>query len=51
MLKPGGRLAMFDLFHTAQYAEVLQAAGAKDVTLSGTTWLWCVPGRTLTARK
>jgi arsenite methyltransferase len=51
VLKPGGRLAMFDLFHAAHYAEVLQAAGAKDVKLSGTSWLWCVPGRTLTARK
>jgi arsenite methyltransferase len=51
VLKPGGRLAVFDLFHAAHYAEVLKAAGAKDVKLSGTSWLWCVPGRTLTARK
>jgi arsenite methyltransferase len=51
VLKLGGRLAVFDLFHTAKYAEVLQALGAKDVTLSGTRWLWCVPGRMLTARK
>jgi arsenite methyltransferase len=51
VLKPGGRMAIFDLFHTAKYAETLRAAGASDVTLSGTTWLWCVPGRTLTARK
>jgi SAM-dependent methyltransferase len=51
VLKPGGRLAMFDIFHAAAYADVLKAAGAQDVTLSGISWLWCVPGRTLTARK
>lgn len=51
VLKPGGTLAIFDLFRTGEYAEVLRAAGAKDLTLSKTTFLWCVPGRSLTARK
>ncbi|HSP69637.1 MAG TPA: class I SAM-dependent methyltransferase [Bryobacteraceae bacterium] len=51
VLKPGGKLAIFDLFRTGEYAEVLAAAGAKDVTFSKTTFLWCVPGRSLTARK
>jgi SAM-dependent methyltransferase len=51
VLKPGGKLAIFDIFRTGEYAEVLEAAGAKEVTLSKTEFLWCVPGRSLTARK
>jgi arsenite methyltransferase len=51
VLKPGGKLAIFDLFRTGEYAKVLRAAGAKDVELSKTSFLWCVPGRSLTARK
>jgi arsenite methyltransferase len=51
VLKPGGMLAIFDLFRTGEYIEVLNAAGAKDVTASKTMYLWCVPGRSLTARK
>ena len=51
VLKPGGKLAIFDLFRTGEYAEVLRASGAKDVELSKTRFLWCVPGRSLTARK
>jgi len=51
VLKPGGKLAIFDIFRTGEYAEVLRAAGAKDVELSKTSFLWCVPGRSLTARK
>lgn len=51
VLKPGGKLAIFDIFRTGEYAEVLEAAGAKEMTLSKTEFLWCVPGRSLTARK
>ena len=51
VLKPGGKLAIFDLFRTSDYAEVLRAAGAKDIELSKTQFLWCVPGRSLSARK
>jgi len=51
VLKPGGKLAIFDLFRTGEYAEVLRASAAKDVELSKTSFLWCVPGRSLTARK
>jgi SAM-dependent methyltransferase len=51
VLKPGGKLAIFDLFRTGEYAQVLRASGAQDVELSKTTFLWCVPGRSLSARK
>ena len=51
VLKPGGKLAIFDIFRTGEYAAVLRALGAKDVELSTTTFLWCVPGRSLAARK
>ena len=51
VLKPGGKLAIFDIFRTGEYAEVLKASGAKDMELSKTSFLWCVPGRSLTARK
>jgi arsenite methyltransferase len=51
VLKPGGKLAIFDLFRTGEYAEVLRALGAKDVELSKTSFFWFVPGRSLTARK
>ena len=51
VLKPGGRLALFDIFHTGEYAKVLQQLGLADVQLSGVSFLWCVPARTLTARK
>jgi SAM-dependent methyltransferase len=51
VLKPGGRLLIYDIFHTGAYAKVLEQQGAKDVTLSGLAWLWCIPSRSLLARK
>jgi arsenite methyltransferase len=51
VLKPGGKLMIFDIFHTARYAQVLRDAGAADLTLSGLGFLWCVPSRTLIAKK
>jgi SAM-dependent methyltransferase len=51
VLKTGGRLLIFDTAETGYYAEVLRAAGAKDVTLSPWSFLWCLPSRSVTARK
>lgn len=51
VLKPGGRLLIYDIFHTGDYAKALRNQGAQDVTLSGVSWLWCVPSRSLLARK
>ena len=51
VLKPQGRLVVFDTAETGYYAEVLRAAGAKDVRLSPWSFLWCLPSRSVTARK
>ena len=50
VLKPGGRMAIFDLLHTARYAEVLQGAGMMVRDL-GYDFLWFLPGRSLLAQK
>jgi SAM-dependent methyltransferase len=49
--KPDGRLAIFDILRTGEYAEVLRGGGARDVSLSRTRFLWCLPARSVTARK
>jgi len=51
VLKPGGRMLIYDILHTGDYAKVLRGLGAAEVTLSGSAWLWCVPSRSLVARK
>jgi SAM-dependent methyltransferase len=51
VLKPGGRLLIFDTAETGYYAEALRAGGAQDVQLSPWTFLWCLPSRSVTARK
>lgn len=51
VLKPGGHVAILDIFHTAHYARELQQMGLQDVKLSGVSLLWCLPTRYLTGRK
>ena len=51
VLKPGGRLVIFDTAETGHYSDVLREWGAQDVTLSPWTWLWCRPSRSVAARK
>ena len=50
VLKPGGRIALFDLLHAARYTEVLQQAGlaVQDI---GRDRLWLLPCRSLLAKK
>ena len=51
VLKPGGRILIYDIFRTGEYAEILRETGAQDVSESPMKFLWCVPSRSLTARK
>ena len=51
VLKPGGRLLIFDILHTGAFAKVLRDAGAEDVVLSSMGFLWCMPTRSVMARK
>jgi arsenite methyltransferase len=50
VLKPGGRIAIFDLLHTSRYAEVLRQAGM-EVRDLGRDLLWLLPCRSLLAQK
>ena len=51
VLKKGGRLALFDIRHTGEYADQLRQLGMAEVSLSPFSFLWCQPARSLTARK
>jgi arsenite methyltransferase len=51
VLKPGGRLAMYDILKTREYAKVLESCGARNITLGQMRLLWMVPGWLLTAKK
>ena len=51
VLKPGGRLAIFDTANVRDYAETLRAAGAQNVDLSPVSFYGIEPARTLTAQK
>jgi arsenite methyltransferase len=50
VLKPGGRIAIFDLLHSSRYAEVLQKAGM-EVRDLGHDLLWFLPCHSLLAQK
>ncbi|HLH42029.1 MAG TPA: class I SAM-dependent methyltransferase [Bryobacteraceae bacterium] len=51
VLKPGGRLVIFDVRGVGQYADTLRSAGAQQVERSSPRFLWCLPARTVTAAK
>jgi arsenite methyltransferase len=51
VLRPNGKLMIYDIFKAGEYAETLRECGAKDVTLSETMFLWCLPSRIVSARK
>ncbi len=51
VLKPGGHVAVLDIFHTPDYAKELERLGLSEVKLSGLSLLWCLPTRWLVARK
>jgi hypothetical protein len=51
VLKPGGRIAIFDVLRSGEYSTVLRSLVSQDVELSPTRFLWCLPARTVTAKK
>ena len=51
LLRPGGHLAIYDIIHTAEYAKVFKDLGLANIKLSGYSFLWCIPSRTITATK
>jgi arsenite methyltransferase len=51
VLKPGGRLLILDLFHVGDYASILREAGAQDVTVASHGFLWCLPTKSVVAKK
>ena len=51
VLKPGGRLAIFDIIRAPGYAKQLQRLGAAEVRLSRLSFLWCLPTQYAIARK
>jgi len=51
VLKPGGRLVVFDTAEIGYCADVLRESGTQDVTLSPWTFLWCRPSRSVAAHK
>jgi hypothetical protein len=50
VLKPGGRIVLFDLLHTARYEKLLRQGGL-GVRLLRTDFLWGFRGRSLLAQK
>jgi arsenite methyltransferase len=51
VLKPGGHLAVLDIFHTGDYLQIAERNGAEIVKKSGLSFLWCLPTRWFIARK
>jgi SAM-dependent methyltransferase len=51
VLRPGGQVALLDFQHTSEYAEMLRAAGMRDVQLSRLSFWMFPPVRTVTAVK
>ncbi len=51
VVRPGGHVAIFDIFHAGKYRQWLQECGMQEVKLSGINFLWLTPGRIVTARK
>jgi SAM-dependent methyltransferase len=51
VLKPNGHVALFDIRHTQEYAQVLRDSGLTEVHRSGPRLLFVIPAHTVTARK
>ncbi len=51
VLKPGGRVRIIDIRHTAEYEGLLREAGLIEVTRSRPNFLFVIPSRIVSARK
>lgn len=51
VLKPGGRLLIFDSLDTGHYAKVLDGWGVQNVTFTPWTFLWLTPERAVSGQK
>jgi arsenite methyltransferase len=51
VLKPGGRLAVIDIRHAADYARTLKGCGMTDVKLHAPSFIFFIPSRLVTATK
>jgi arsenite methyltransferase len=51
VLKPGGRLAITDIRHVAEYEQVLRQLGWSDIQCGGPYFLFVIPTRMLRAIK
>jgi SAM-dependent methyltransferase len=51
VVKPGGRLLIADTKFTGRYAQILRESGADEVSVQSRGFLWCVPVKSVTARK
>jgi SAM-dependent methyltransferase len=51
VLKPGGRLAVIDIRHAADYARTLRECGMADVRLRAPSFVFLIPSRLVTATK
>jgi arsenite methyltransferase len=49
--KPGGRVVIADSKHVGRYAQILRECGANEVNVSSVGFLWCLPARSVAARK
>jgi len=51
VLKPGGRVAIIDIRHVNEYAEVLKERGLVDVQVGGPNFMFVIPTKWVTGRK
>jgi SAM-dependent methyltransferase len=51
VVKPGGKLLIFDTAFVGRYAEILKECGAAEINVAPAGFLWCRPTRVVTARK
>ncbi|MDQ3908588.1 MAG: methyltransferase domain-containing protein [Acidobacteriota bacterium] len=51
VVKPGGRLAIIDIRHAADYARTLEECGMEGVRLHAPSFIFLIPSRLLTATK